>query len=181
MPFVWYWHVNSSKERLVQTRSLLQALLKRCEASQSVIDRIDTLTAENEYQQIDWRQGFLGLAITKQLIHDSLKGGPTLESRIKNKVEECWRSSKAAVQVDFVMLCMSSKSTWDAYIAGTTPDQPARLAYDLSSIVNRNEFELFWSTVNAKLSTKDAKELRDWYRRVGQSMTGEPLELPEIA
>jgi hypothetical protein len=53
------------------------------------------------------------------------------------------------------------------------------LADYLSAIASKDKFELFWATINADLATNKRQELLDWYRRVAESMTGEPLRLPQ--
>jgi hypothetical protein len=176
-----YWLTNFSDERVDKTHSMLGALLSRCQADEHTIDKITALIAGEEISKADEATGWLVLSITEKLLQDSLEDAPKLDTGIKEAVVKVWGmvNQPHFPEIDFEHLCLSSKSDWDVFIRNTTPDLPTMLADYLSAIASTDKFELFWATINANLATNKRQELLDWYRMVAESMTGEPLRLPQ--
>ncbi len=178
-----YWLTNFSVERVGKTRSMFEALLRKYHADKHTTEKISALIAEEEISKIDEGTSWLILSITERLLQGSFKEDPQLESGLKEAVLKVWAMANLADshEIDFENLCLSSNSDWDVFIRNTTPDLPTMLPDCLSTIASNDKFELFWASINSNLATNKRQELLNWYRRVGESMTGEPVRLPQEA
>jgi hypothetical protein len=159
---------------------MLQALLQKCQADPRTIDKIDALTRDEEARITDQPTAWLVLVITWQLLQNSLDETFPLDADLKRAVSEVWDKLNGTQfpEPNFEQICLSSKSDWDIFTRSTTPDEPTMLSDYLSSLLSEEKFEQFWTAVRAKLSLGERRELLNWYHKVGETMTGEPLRLP---
>jgi hypothetical protein len=160
---------------------MLQALLQKCQADPRTIDKIDALTRDEEARITDQPTAWLVLVITWQLLQNSLDETFPLDADLKRAVSKVWDKLNGTQfpEPNFEQICLSSKSDWDIFTRSTTPDEPTMLSDYLSSLLGEEKFEQFWTAVRAKLSLGERRELLNWYRKVGESTTGEPLRLPQ--
>lgn len=175
-----YWEIDFSPERVRKSRSVLEALLRRCELEEAAIDRINSLISGQE-SPIDDGTRWLIVSMTEQLLDNSTTDGPPLHTAIKEALRKEWRQWHHLGEVDFKELCLTSTSNWDRYLRSTTPDLPGMLADYVSAIASQSKFDVLWGFINAKLTVKQRHELLSWYRSMGQALTGEPLRLAHEA
>lgn len=176
-----YYDRSYSEERLAHTRSMLEFLLQKCQADPATIDKISALARDEENRITDQPTAWLALVITQQLLQNSMGESPSLDSDLKQAVSTTWETLNRSEfpEPDFEQVCLGSKSEWDVFTRSRTPDEPAMLSDFMSSLASEEKFEQFWTAVRAKLSLGERRELLNWYRKVGESMTGEPLRLPQ--
>jgi hypothetical protein len=176
-----YWNTSFAEARVNATYSSLQAALRECEANKFTNNKVEGLLAGQRVSYADEATAWLILTITEQLVTDSLGEATPLSVELRNVVRESWDRVKRPdpSNMNFAQLSASSASDWDNYIRSTTPDLPTRLSDYLFGIVSQDKFDLFWADVNASLSTNERRKLLNWYCKLAESMTGEPLRLPQ--
>ena len=175
-----YWLTDFSDKRAERTHAMLQNVLRKCGVDETVMKRVEVLVEEGGESRINDGTGWLLVVITKELLENSLAGSPPLSPAIKGPLARAWAevTNTDFEKLDFEELCLASTSLWDTYTRSLTPDLPTLLADFVKLTAMRRDFDLLWTAINAHLSEDQRRELVDWYRVVGQSMTGEPLELP---
>jgi hypothetical protein len=176
-----YWLVNFSNERLSNTRALLTAALRKCEASAPTVDRIAELVDGRECSKADESTRWLVISISDQMSQGSLGAASQPSSIAAHALEKLLRIANRQNQSErnFEELCLESESEWDGYIRSLTPDLPTKLADFLKTISTQDHFEQLWAVIHSDLSVEERHELLEWYRTVAQSLTGERLQLPE--
>jgi hypothetical protein len=175
-----YWNISFADERVNETYSMVQTALQKCHANKLTIDRIKALIAGEEISYTDEATGWLVLTITEQFIKDALEEAPPLNISLRRVMKETWDRNRLGLpDVTLRQAAASSASEWDAYIRSTTPDLVTRIPEYLFGITSKDKFDLFWTDISTRLSATERRELLSWYRKVGESMTGEPLRLPQ--
>ena len=175
-----YWLTDFSAERVQETHSLFCTLLEECHADKLVVERVSELLGEESSTTLE-STGWIILSVVEMMAKGTLDESTALESSLREQVMRVWYTinRNGFREVDFERLCLNSDSAWDTFIRNTTPDLPTRLADYLVSTARTDKFRVFWAALTASISLRQRQELRSWLGRVAESMTGEPLQLPE--
>jgi hypothetical protein len=175
-----YWLTDFSNERVERTHSMLQMSMQKCRLDEAAKERIAVLIGDAKASTIDDRTSSLTLFITRELFNNALAEPPTLNPAIKTALARAWSDATSSnfKGIDFEKLCLDSASPWDAHTRSLTPDLPTYLADFVKATARQSEFSLLWTLVTPLLSKGQRRELVHWFRTVGQSVTGEPLDLP---
>jgi hypothetical protein len=177
-----YWLTSFSEERVEETSSMLQALLRKCGAAKPTIDRINASSArkaDDSRTKAEWlivQMTTLLLANSPQV--DSSQLNPSIREALAG-ARDTW-NQRDLDEVDFEELCLNSKSEWDQYIKGLTPDLPTMLSDYLNEILEGDKFSRLWGFVNGSLDSRQKHELLAWYRTTAKSLTDRELALPEL-
>jgi hypothetical protein len=171
-----YYGINFSVARVKESRAMLDALLKRCDLEEVSVNRIIGIISK-EGSPIDEGTRWLIVCMTEQLLNGSSTA--PLDIAITEGLRRVPDEWNKLDEIDFKKYCLNSGSTWDQYLRNATPDQPTMLADYLSAIASNSKFEVLWGFINVNFTAKQRYELLSWYRSAGQSLTGEPLRLPQ--
>jgi hypothetical protein len=166
-----------SPERIRNTRAMVDTLLKHSEVENSAIKAIESLIAARQPGSTpDEETGWLLPTITEMIAGDS-SNEHGLPPRVKSVVGSLWER-QGADTIDLEESCLASRSSWDHYLRGLTPDLPTSLADYADSIISANKFGAFWGDVKLTLTPAEMQELLRIYSSLAQSLTGEKVTLP---
>ena len=173
-----YWGINFSVARVKESRAMLDALLKRCDLEEANVNRIIGIISREE-SPVDEGTRWLLVSMTEMLLKGSITA--PLDTAITEGLRREWGRWQNTDEFEFKSCCLNSASKWDQYLRNATPDLPAMLADYVSAIASNSTFELLWGFINVNFTAKQRYELLNWYRSAGQSLTGEPLRLAQVA
>ena len=173
-----YWETNFSTARVKESRTMLDALVKRCDLEEVIANRVAGLISKEE-SLVDEGTRWLLVSMTEQLLEGSITA--PLDTAITEALRREWNQWQNLDEIDFKRCCLNSTSNWDQYLRNATPDLPTMLADYVSVIASNSKFEVLWGFINVNLTVQQRHELLRWYRSTGQSLTGEPLRLAHEA
>ncbi|SRR6266853_1109738 len=161
-----YWLAPFSDERREKTRAMFEALAKTSEAKEAVIETVEQwLKLSDE----DLKAGWLFESLTEELVSDDTNHNvPELSSDLTAIVAKA-RAERYSPEIDFKELSLSSKSSWDRYLAQLTPDLPTYLPDMLFTFSKAQSFKAFWISVLDKVTPEQREELTVWYRTTAKS------------
>lgn len=170
-----YWDIDFGSGRIETTRSVFSEELRKCKLEGNLIDDINSSLC-NEGSPIDDGTRWLLVSMTEHLIQDSDVERPALDPAI---VEVLKGGLRKSADLDLRYLSLTSADHWDQYLRGITPDLPAMLGDYALSVADQRKFEVLWRLIHTRLNFSQRRELMAWFRRFGQSLTGEPVRLAE--
>jgi len=175
-----YWLADFSAERVEKTHSLFCALLEECHADKRVVEHVSELLGEGHSEPLE-NTGWIILSVVEMMAKGTLDESTALDSSLREQVMRVWHTidRNGSCEADFERLCRNSHSAWDTFIRNTTPDLPTRLADYVVSTARTDKFQAFWAALTASIPLRQRLELGRWLGGVAESMTGQPLELPD--
>lgn len=161
-----YWLANLSDERKWETRLRLKSLMKKLNL-ESV-----TNPAFEEWTQVDNEEldaGALYETLTSDLLSDEI--AEDLDSDIKSSVACIYHQTEYG-QVNFEDLCLRSRTDWDNYIRGLTPELPSALVDTLLAFLKARRFKTLWCSLRKTLTLAQREELIARYRKMAKAFAG---------
>jgi hypothetical protein len=161
-----YWLISFSPEHLQTTRSMLEALSKRCGAEKDILRAVEEWSAISEE---DLKAGWLFETLTEDLLsNDESLIDYALDLELKTIVLR-ERKPQCFTEIDFARLSSTSRSSWDQYIKQLTPDLPTYLSDMLVSFLKARRFKTFWTAMLGKLTQEQREKLTTWYQITARS------------
>jgi len=172
-----YWRVSFSDDRLENTRNMFTNLLRKSEASSSVISKISALASGSEIHSIDSSTKWALLHFTELIALDSSETEKiSLAPETKAKITAVWYKWEI---VDCENSSTKPISEWDRYVRDLTPDLPSRLCeYLRQDLLGKMKFEFLWEFVHRSLTIAQRSELFECYRMLARSLEMEGITIP---
>ena len=163
-----YYLINFSEERTEVTRGRMRALADACkfrgDAKANIEDLIKSKPHRTRFHTIAW----LFMTVIKKLIDDD-----QLDFETKALLSQSEVDFSAYRDVDFKRLCMKSKSQWDTYVRGLTPELPGTLS-DLLSVSLLSSRQL--RAILQALTSAQRTILFSQFKSAAQSWMGAEVE-----
>lgn len=164
-----YYLISFSEERISETISRLRALAESVGADDVIGVLEEGMNRSDEDEKATW----LWLILTDELLKGNVETKP-LDAEIREAIAQC-REKSAIATWEFMHICMDSKTAWDKYTRGLTPEQPTAIADYLGGFLTPREFEGLWARLQRRLSAQQRAALVAWYRDTGRARTGRDL------
>lgn len=164
-----YWLTNFSDERKQETRLMLEGLVEKLGLDQVMAGPIrDWSDLSNE----DLDAGALFATLTEEMLSQEIaEHGPDVDGAIKSIVARAWDAAPC-ISVDFEELCLDSKTDWDIYVRGLTPELPTALSDKLICFLRARAFRVLWLSIRELLTPSQREQLLIWYQVMGRSRAG---------
>jgi len=123
-----YYLINFSHERTDSTRQSMQALAAQCGLNGTAKESLEKLVAHMPEREQFYKTAWLFCSFIEQISKD-----PATDDAVRFIIKRSRREFSFARECDFNTACLESKSPWDVYTRGLTPELPDNLSNVMSA------------------------------------------------
>jgi hypothetical protein len=174
-----YWLVSFDNIRLERTyRDFFSATID-CKMDVSDVEILRQIADQTPVEITEFENTTLLKSLTELLVSHP---GTEVDENLSTNIIETATSTYAAtriIDVDFVTLCLSSKTDWDVKLRNLTSGLPEYLADFATDICEqRHHFVRFWALLVEQISEKERKNLLQWYQKTALDLTKRRVQPP---